>query len=107
MERKEKVINLMKSIGSKEYLILKLEQKNRDFDIYSTQEYENIFLQNLKTSNTNYIRLDYKYVVRYFIFGDINSAIDLIIRPIIRWRLYQFNSIDLHATTIYTLSLSN
>jgi len=89
----------MKSIGSKEYLILKLEQENRDFDIYSTQEYENIFYEYLKTSNINYIRLNYKYVVRYFIFGDINSAIDLIISPIIRWRSYEFKSIDLYNLT--------
>lgn len=90
-----KILDLLSSINRKDFLILKIQKINRDYDVFTTSEYEKKFLKKLLDEKIQHIRIDYKYVIRYYIFDSYNFPIDFIIKPIIRYREYSFNNINL------------
>lgn len=86
---------IFNQITNNQYLFLKLKKSNRDYDVYCSSEVVIQFQQVLRKDNIPFILIDYLYVKRYFLFGHVNQAVDLIIQPIFRYRIYYFKNISL------------
>lgn len=76
------------------YLILKLADINRDYDVYCSRQFTHDFRESLTRNEIEFLELDYGYVVRLFVFSNYNVAIDLIVEPRIRNRVYTFENLS-------------
>lgn len=87
-------IDVLKKVGNVQFLMLKIEEENRDYDVYCSKSYAEDFHLMCCRESIDYICFDYIYVKRYFVFGDYNVAIDLIVEPRIRARIYNLSRVN-------------
>ena len=85
----------LSSVKNSEFIMLKLGKVNRDYDVFCSKNYAEAFIKEIRTNEVEHIILDYIYVKRLYVFGNLNVAIDLITEPRIKYRVYSFKRIKL------------